>query len=548
VITTVAGNGGAGYNGDGGLATNSQLASPEGVAVDTGGNLYIADVKNNRIRKVSNGVITTVAGTGPTSGPGNYGGDNGPATSAQLYYPEGVAVDSAGNLYIADTGNRRIRKVTNGVMATVAGNGLPGFSGDNGPATGAQFQHPSAVALDSVGNLYIVDGDNSNIRKVSNGVITTVAGGGSSLGDNGPATSAQLSFPTGVAVDSAGNLYIAEVINNRIRALIPSGPSCSASVSPTALQPPTSGGKVTVAIQTNASCAWALQTLPQWVAYSGNPVGTGSATVTLTIAANPANVRSAVLSIAGISVSVTQQGPVPSPSINIGGVVNAASNGSQGPLAPGSIVTAYGSFLVSSSGTAMSSPLPTSLLGLSMQFGSGAMAPLFYVGAGQVNFQVPWELAGQSQTSIAATLSGEAGIAQTLNLAPFSPGIFSMNSQGTGQGAIIDSSYRLVDSSNPATGGSTVIQVYCTGLGAVTNQPRSGSPSPSSPLAETTTDPRVTIGGAPATVLFSGLAPGFVGEYQVNALVPAESSKGPTVPVVIAMGGTASNTVTIAVQ
>ena len=141
----------------------------------------------------------------------------------------------------------------------------------------------------------------------------------------------------------------------------------------------------------------------------------------------------------------------------------------------------------------------------------------------------------------------------------FAPGIFSTNGQGTGQGAILDTSYRLVDSSNPATAGSTVLQIYCTGLGAVTNQPPSGSPPLNDQLAETTTTPMVTIGGVQAQVLFSGLAPGSVGEYQVNALVPAGSSKGSAVPVVIAfgdsvtangvhIGGATSNTVTIAVQ
>ena len=137
--------------------------------------------------------INTVAGNVP-AGHSLYGGDNGPATSAQLASPLGVAVDSAGNLYIADTDNHRIRKVSNGVITTVAGNGTAGFSGDNGPATSAQLNYPAGVAVDSAGNLYIADTDNNRIRKVSNGVITTVAGNGTLgfSGDNGPATSAQL--------------------------------------------------------------------------------------------------------------------------------------------------------------------------------------------------------------------------------------------------------------------------------------------------------------------------------------------------------------------
>jgi uncharacterized protein (TIGR03437 family) len=212
VITTVAGAGGYGSLGDNGPATSAYLNQPQGIAVDSAGNLYIADWQDNRIRKVANGVITTVAGNG-TRG---YSGDNGLATTAQLAYPQGVAVDSAGNLYIADTSNSRIRKVSNGVIATVAGDGTFGFSGDNGPATSAQLNGPSGVAVDFAGGLYIGDQLNQRIRKVSNEVITTVAGGGSSIGDSGPATSAQFA-PAGVAVDSAGNLYIADSYNNRIR-------------------------------------------------------------------------------------------------------------------------------------------------------------------------------------------------------------------------------------------------------------------------------------------------------------------------------------------
>ena len=216
VIETVAG--GVIFSGDGAAATAARLSKPNDVAVDGAGNLYIADRRNNRIRKVtsSSGNISTVAGTG-TAG---FGGDGGAATAAQLNYPAGVALDGAGNLYIADRSNQRIRKVDSaGNISTVAGDGTAGFSGDGAAATEAQLNWPSGVALDGAGNLYIADTINHRIRKVdSSGNISTVAGGGSSgLGDGSTAVAARLLWPRDVAVDGSGNLYIADYWNQRIR-------------------------------------------------------------------------------------------------------------------------------------------------------------------------------------------------------------------------------------------------------------------------------------------------------------------------------------------
>ena len=217
-ITTVAGTGEGGFSGDGGPATAARLAYPEGVALDGAGNLYIADVSNHRIRKVdSTGTITTVAGSGQ---PG-FSGDGGPATEAQLDNPLGVAVDGAGNLYIADRLNHRIRKVdSRGTITTIAGTGEGSYSGDGGPAVRSQLYRPSGVAVDGAGNLYIADHYNARIRKVdSAGTITTIAGTGrwGFSGDGGPAVEARVYRPTGVALDGAGNLYIADFDNHRIR-------------------------------------------------------------------------------------------------------------------------------------------------------------------------------------------------------------------------------------------------------------------------------------------------------------------------------------------
>lgn len=217
-ITTVAGNSTAGFSGDGSAAISAELNCPIGAAIDTLGNVYIADSNNNRIRKVdTSNNITTVAGNG-TAG---FSGDGSAANSAELNFPAGVAIDSLGNIYIADSGNNCVRKVTGGIIInTVAGNGTAGFSGDGGAATSAQLSTPVGVAVDSAGNIYIADEFNYRVRKVSGGLITTVAGNGTSSiysGDGSAATSAELSTPIGVAVDSQGNLYIGDSLNSRVR-------------------------------------------------------------------------------------------------------------------------------------------------------------------------------------------------------------------------------------------------------------------------------------------------------------------------------------------
>ena len=222
VIVTIAGAGTAGDTGDGGAATNAQLNFPKAVAVDPVGNVYVADSENNRIRKVAtDGVITTVAGNGTYA----YGGDGGPATNASLQAPSGVAVDSEGNVFIADRYNNRIRKVdAAGIVTTVAGNGNLGYSGDGGVATNATLNYPYAVAVDWVGRIYISDTENTRIRRVdTNGTIDALAGNGNFgySGDGGPALDARLDSPNGVAVDSVGRVYVADYYNMRIRQISP---------------------------------------------------------------------------------------------------------------------------------------------------------------------------------------------------------------------------------------------------------------------------------------------------------------------------------------
>jgi RHS repeat-associated protein len=226
VISIAAGQvGGGAFGGDGGPATAARLYWPEDVAVDPDGSLYIADAGNNRIRRVApDGIITTVAGSGPTGGGGTFGGDGGLATEAELNYPTGVGVGPDGSLYIADAGNNRIRRVgPDGIISTVAGSSSTGgFSGDGVLATEAQLYYPSDVEVDSDGNLYIVDAFNFRIRYVgSDGIIATVAGTGDSsgvLGDGGPATAATIN-PISIAGSSDGSIYLGE--NTRVRRVAP---------------------------------------------------------------------------------------------------------------------------------------------------------------------------------------------------------------------------------------------------------------------------------------------------------------------------------------
>jgi uncharacterized protein (TIGR03437 family) len=462
IITTVAGNGSYGYSGDGGPATSAQLYNPLGVAVDAAGNLYIADSANSRIRKVAtNGIITTGAGSGSIG----YSGDAGPATSAQLRGPSGVAVDAAGNLYIADAGNSRIRKVaTNGIITTVAGNGSPGYSGDGGPATRAQLYLPLGVAVDAAGNLYIItDSDYyvSRIRKVAtNGIITTIAGNGSPgySGDGGPATSAQLDDTSGVAVDATGNVYVAVTGNNAIRLLKPIAPLLTATAS-----------------------------------------------------------------------------------------TNAASN-LTGPVAAGEIVVLYGSGIgpaqLIQAGIDDSGRFGTSLAGTRVLF-NGIPAPMIYTWATQASAIVPYNLSGNTG-GLQIEYQGAKSDPIAVSVAPSAPGMFTLDSTGKGQAAAFNEDGSLNTASRPAKVG-TIVSFYATGEGQTSPSGVDGQPA-APPLPKPLLSVQVTIDGKTAEVTYAGGAPGMVaGLMQINARIPSNAQVG-TVPVVITVGSASSQPgVTIAV-
>jgi len=534
IITTFAGDGPSGFSGDGGPATSASLSEPQSIAIDGSGNLFIADAANNRIRKVStSGVITTVAGSGATGASnGSFSGDGGPAVSAGLDYPTSVAVDASGNLFIADSFNGRVRKVSaGGIVTTVAGNGYGSFSGDGGPATSAflNFPYGGAVAVDASGNLFIADYYNQRIRKVSaSGIITTIAGNGFQgfFGDGGPATSAVLNNPSGVAVDVSGNLFIADSGNGRIRRVSAAGIITTVA------------GNGLFAFSGNGGPATSAALN---LAYGGEFALDGFGNLFIPDSGN--NRIREVLAVA------------PSPSVAAAGITDGA--GFSARISAGGIGSIFGTNVALATTSASSLPLPTTLGGTTVIL-DGIPAPLFFVSPQQLNFQVPWQLLGLPNATLSVITAGGTGPSISVNLSAAAPGIFTINTANSAtQGAVqIANSTAFAASagaisgavSRPATTGD-MLTIYCSGLGAVSNTPASGATAGSGlGLSYVQAQVSVTIGGKAATVLSANLTPGFVGLYQVNVQFPMGVASGSAVPVVVTIANVTSNTATIAVQ
>jgi sugar lactone lactonase YvrE len=343
VITTVAGNGTMGYSGDGGLASRAQLREPAGLALDSAGDIFIADSGNNRIREVhytanyATSTITTVAGDGAAG----YNGDNRAPTLAELWRPSGIAVNGAGTLiYIADEYNNRIREVNlaTNVITTVAGTGDVGFSGDGGQATAADLYDPWGVLLDSAGNLYITDFGNQRIRKVdASGVITTFAGNGTAgySGDGGLATAAELNEPWNMAIDAAGNLFFTDLGNNCIREV-----NAATGLIATVVGDGTRGfsaGGATTADELSVPEGVALVSGQLYVADTGNNLiraivgGTSSTTVTVSPAASPTTAGNAVVAENAVpAVMAANSGNARQP----GALPGPARQATTGPFSP----------------------------------------------------------------------------------------------------------------------------------------------------------------------------------------------------------------------
>jgi len=545
-ITTVAGTGTSGYNGDTGPGTSVQLANPSGIAVDSAGNVYIADTNNNRVRKLSNGVITTVAGNG-TAG---LSGDGGPAALAQLNFPTGLAVDAAGNLYISD--GDRVRKISNGVITTVAGSLATGFAGDGGPATSALLHSPSGIALDSAGNLYIADAGNRRVRKVSGGIITTVAGDGSPglNPDDSPATAGGLEFFLanqpfiGLTVDRAGDVYFTDA--GRVRILVPST-ACGTSARPSALQAPATGGNLTISIQTDPVCPWSIQGLPDWLSVvSASPSGSGLVAVTLFATGSPSG-RAATIFAGRDVIRVDQPGSSFAPA-SVTAVTNSGSNRG-GPVAPGEIVVIYGSGI----GPAQLVPfrpdpagfVSTSLAGTQVFF-NGIPAPIVYTSATQVAAVVPYRISGVAQLTVTYAPTQGVAVAMVAGTAA-APGAFTANSSGKGQAAALNLDGSVNSPANPARIGS-FISLFVTGEGQTWLAGVDGKPA-SDPLPRPLLPVAVSIGGKTANITYAGGAPGLVaGLMQINAQIPAGITAGNSVPLTIEVGGILAQTeITVAV-
>jgi trimeric autotransporter adhesin len=582
-ISTVAGNATSGYTGDGGAATSAELADPVHVAVDSSGNLYIADQGNHRVRKVSNGTISVFAGNGTagysgdggaatsaevevtglavdssgnvyiSSGVSNvirkvtsagtvstvagdnsqaagFSGDDAAATKAQLDMPTGVAVDAAGNIYFSDTVNHRVRKVaTTGTITTFAGNGFPDDEGDGGAATDAKLNAPRGIAVDAAGNVYIADTLNHVIRKVSpSGIITTVAGnanlGAGFSGDGKEATSAQLNYPFDVAVDDVGNLYIADFLNSRIRKVAGSN-----------------GIITTIAGNGN-------------LAYTGD--GGDALKAALCFPRGVAVAADGTVYVADVGNNVVRKLTPPTnvpgqPVISAGGVITASVFGAFNTVAPGSWIEIYGRDLAATTRNWTSADFdgvtaPTVLDGTTVLIG-GQEAFIAYVSPKQVNAIVPENVGTGSQQMTVNTAYGASAI-YTIKVNARQPGLFAPASLNLGgkqyvgatfsDGAWVLPASRQGDFSNlksrPAKPGDVIV-LYGTGFGPVTPDVPVGQ----IPQEKTTITSalEVFIGGTKATVQYQGLTPGSAGVYQFNVVVPELANGGDALPLTFTLDG-----------
>lgn len=516
VITTFAGTGVAGFTGDGGPAAQAQLNGPLGVCVAPSGAIYVNDEGNFRVREISpSGTITTVAGNGTNT----TSGDGGPALNAGMVIPIRCAVDSTGNLFIVDQGAFRIRKVDgNGIITTYAGTGAQGFSGDGGPAVDAVMNNPTADAVDASGNLYITDQFNGRIRRVdaATGIITTVAGNGNLTfgGDGGPATAASLNYPGEIGFDPTGALFIVDTVNQRVREV--SG-GIITTIAGNGVQGYAGDGGAPLQAEFNGP-------FPMTLDKSGN-----------LYVGDVANNR--VREITGVAAAST------APSII--SVVSGASF--QPGIVPNSWVAIYGTNLspVTDFWTIVDGKLPTELDGVSVMV-NGKPAYVEFVSSGQINIVAPDVGTGSMQVSV--TNGANTSAAVTATSTTFGPAFFLWANQY----AVATYQNYTYAVKNGAIGGlatvpakpGDVLILWGTGFGPTTPAVPPGEEVPGDTTYLTSNPVTVTVGGIDATVYGTALAPGFAGLYQVAIQVPASAPNG-DLPIVAKVSGVSSPSTTL---
>jgi uncharacterized protein (TIGR03437 family) len=555
-VVTLAGTGASAFAGDGGPALSASLSGPMGVSVDPYGNVFVADTGNHRLRSIDvQGQIQTIAGTGT---PG-FSGDGGPATTAQLSSPAAVAIDPSGAIYVADTGNHVIRKIDlSGNIATVAGGG----SQPPGPApVGAlnvSLSHPRALATDLDGSLYIADdGAQMVLRLDPAGSLQSIAGTGVAgfSGDGGAAATAQLNGPMDVAVDASGNVYIADSGNQRIRIVNPSGTIASA-IQPGGPLPdgePAPADPTSVTIQNGGTVFFAdAGTLELYGVQGNNPVpvaGSGSDGFNGDVRPaqyaylNPSLVRAAADGILYIADAPNNRIRMVVPdmpnTLGSDAVVNSGSY-RLGALSPGEIVTIFGAAIGPTTLDQYKPGVdfPLILQGTQVLF-DGNPAPLVYVSPNQISAVVPYSVANNPSTTLAITNGGVATNAVSLPVTGVAPGLFSLDTTGTGQAAALNNDYSTNSTANPAQVGS-VLTVFVTGEGITQPSQVAGSVAVP-PFATPNAAVSALVDGVAAEVVYAGGAPGtYEGLIEVQLKVPSGARLNQAVPIVITIGSGAT--------
>jgi len=540
-ISTVAGIGTVqGYFGDTGPATSAQLDFPTRVAVDSKGNIYIADYLTFVIREVTagTGIINTIAGTG-TNG---YSGDAGPAIQGEISDVHGIAVAPNGNVYIADTHNSVIREIIpGGNIYTIAGvNKTTGYSGDGGPATSAALSLPSGVAVDSNGNVYIADYGNSTVRKVdTKGIITTIAGTGNYgySGDGGPANKAALAFPYSLAFDPAGNLYISDLGNTDIREVTADGNihTVRSNISAETIAVDAAGSLYFPSYESSTVQKILANGTQFPIAGTGTQGFSGDGGPGTEAQLNePYGVALDSSGDVYVADSGNQVIRLLTPEATSITVVSAAS-GVGSSISPGEIITIFGTNIGPAT-PAVAAPnasgyYGTQLAGTTVSVG-GVNGPMIYASSTQVSAIVPYEETVGGVADVVVTYGGQSFTAPAVPIVAAAPAFFTYNASGSGPVAAINQNGTINSATNPAPLGS-IVAFYLTGEGPTTPTGVDGKPA-TAPYPIPVASPVAYVAGQTSLIAYAGGAPGLVaGLEQVNIQIPTSLASNVTGPVAV---------------